>query len=150
MGTGGALRHARDFLADSFLLIYGDSYLPIDYPEMLRSLGARDVIGLMAVYHDKTGELKVRGNCAVDKAGFVTAYHKTGTAPLELRYVEAGVMAFRRGVIDLIPPSGPASLEHEVFPILIARRQLVAAITSQRFYDIGTPDRLKAIERILA
>src|SRR5205807_657544 len=97
-GTGGGLRDARHFLADSFLLIYGDSYLPIEYSEMLRSLGARDVIGVMAAYHDETDELKVRGNCAVDKAGFVTAYDKTGTAPLELRYIEAGVIAFRRAM----------------------------------------------------
>ena len=35
LGTGGALREARHLLADLFLLIYGDSYLPIEYVEVV-------------------------------------------------------------------------------------------------------------------
>jgi NDP-sugar pyrophosphorylase family protein len=52
--------------------------------------------------------------------------------------------------LDLIPPRGAASLEKEVFPQLIARRSLIAHVTKQRFYDIGTPERLQVIERLLA
>ena len=38
------------------------------------------------------------------------------------------------------------SLEKQVFPKLVERRKLVSYITSQRFYDIGTPERLRLIE----
>src|SRR6185436_9478322 len=38
MGTGGALRLAAGLLDRSFLIIYGDSYLPIDYPDVLTAL----------------------------------------------------------------------------------------------------------------
>jgi len=34
--------------------------------------------------------------------------------------------------------------------LLIEQRQLVGMPTSQRFFDIGTPERLKAIEAFLA
>src|SRR5690242_10794679 len=36
LGTGGALRYALASLDDRFLLLYGDSYLPIDYREVER------------------------------------------------------------------------------------------------------------------
>src|ERR1051325_4111345 len=38
LGTGGALRAAKELLSDKFLVIYGDSYLPIDYREVLSKL----------------------------------------------------------------------------------------------------------------
>jgi NDP-sugar pyrophosphorylase family protein len=64
--------------------------------------------------------------------------------------VEAGVLAFRHEVVSMIAPQGAISLEKEIFPRLIAARRLIAQITTQRFYDIGTPDRLTAIEEFLA
>src|SRR5450755_506174 len=38
MGTGGALRDGSSLLDDVFLVIYGDSYLPIDYAAVYRQL----------------------------------------------------------------------------------------------------------------
>jgi mannose-1-phosphate guanylyltransferase len=150
IGTGGALREARHLLADMFLLIYGDSYLPILYAQVADCLAARDVTGVVVVYRDPAGNTMVRRNVALDESGLVSRYDKTAAADSELHYVEAGVLAFRRAVLDLIPPHGPVSLEQQVFPLLIERRQLLGMPTSQRFYDIGTPERLKSIEEFLA
>src|SRR5438552_10822417 len=109
----------------------------------------------MTVYHDAAAETKVYGNVALDSSGFVSRYDKSNMDDPSLRYVEAGVLAFRRYVIDWIPvrdpardPAGPVSLEREVFPLLIAQRQLFGAPTIQRFYDIGTPERLKAFQDV--
>lgn len=52
-------------------------------------------------------------------------------------------------MLDLLPKTVPVSFEQCVFPRLIERRQLAALPTSQRFYDIGTPERLRAIEEYL-
>ena len=150
MGTGGALRERRSLLDDEFLVIYGDSYLPIEYATVGRRLQASHADGVLVLYHDPHGETDVPGNVAMDERGRVTRYDKSGTADPELRYVEAGVLALRRSVVDLIPPSGAVSLEQEVFPRLIERRALVGLPTTQRFYDIGTPDRLRAIEQLFA
>ena len=150
LGTGGALRHARHLLADAFLLIYGDSYLPIEYATVGRLLHESHADGVLVLYHDPHGETDVPGNVALDERGRVTRYDKSGTADPELRYVEAGVLALRRSVIDLVAPSGAVSLEQEVFPRLIERRALVGLTTTQRFYDIGTPDRLRAIEQLFS
>jgi len=68
----------------------------------------------------------------------------------DLRYIEAGVLGTRREVLDLIPGEGAVSLEQQIFPVLIARRQLAGYVTTQRFYDIGTPERLRVIEELFA
>ena len=149
-GTGGGLRDAGSLLADEFLLIYGDSYLPIDYPSVLRRLDRdRAAVGVAVVY-DNRESTTVPNNIAVDEAGYVTRYAKDATQTADLRHVEAGVLAFRKTILDLLPPGGPRSLEKDAFPTLIERRQLLAHVTSQRFYDIGTLDRLAVIERLFA
>ena len=35
LGTGGALKNAFELLSDPFMILYGDSYLDIDYIEIL-------------------------------------------------------------------------------------------------------------------
>ena len=148
-GTGGALRDARPQLAESFLLLYGDSLLPIGYAAAARRLKDSAALGAIVVYRDPSGETAVSPNVALDRSGLVTCYDKTAPAGSGLEYVEAGVSCFRRDVLDLLPLAGPASFEQYVFPRLIERRQLAALSTTQRFYDIGTPERLRAIEDYL-
>jgi NDP-sugar pyrophosphorylase family protein len=53
-------------------------------------------------------------------------------------------------VIETLPQDQVISLEKEVFPKLIAKHALLAYPTRTRFYDIGTPDRLRAIEELFA
>jgi NDP-sugar pyrophosphorylase family protein len=146
LGTGGALRLAIDHLAESFLVIYGDSYLPIDYPAVLQALEASSAEGLVVAYDNRFGDTSVRNNIDLDASNYVLRYEKDGEG---LAYVEAGVLAFRRTAIQEIPPGKVASLEKETFPQLIARRSLLGYPTRTRFYDIGTPNRLLAFETLL-
>lgn len=151
LGTGGALQNARELLADSFLVIYGDSYLPISYASVGQLLSTTAATGVMAVYRDLTGDTNVRCNVALDADGTVLRYDKRAApSDTELQYIEAGVLALRRSVLDLIPLNRSVSLEEEIFPVLIARRRLLGFTTNQRFYDMGTPERLLAIEEYLA
>jgi mannose-1-phosphate guanylyltransferase len=149
LGTGGALRLAAPLIADPFLLIYGDSYLPADYCDVVAELDRFPVTGVVVVYDDREGRTSVRNNIAISDDGFVIRYDKDSVNDQGLKFVEAGVLAFRRSIIDLIP-EGVVSLEKDLFPQLIATRQLRAYPTRQRFYDIGTPDRLRAIEEYLS
>jgi NDP-sugar pyrophosphorylase family protein len=150
LGTGGALREAQHLLDDLFIVLYGDSYLPMDYSAVGQMLAASDALGVLVVYHDVRGETGVRGNVALDENGLVSRYDKTAVDDPALRYIEAGVLALRRAAVALAPSSGKASLEQEVFPQLIERGSLLGLPTGQRFYDIGTTDRLKTIERLFA
>jgi NDP-sugar pyrophosphorylase family protein len=147
LGTGGALRLALHLLEDSFLLLYGDSYLPIRYKEPWRHLHAMGAGGVVVVYGN-TADTTVRNNIRLDDQGYVQIYEKD--SPRDLPFVEAGVLAFRRNVAESIPANRPVSLEKEIFPSLIATHQFAAFITDRRFYDIGTPERLQVIEEYLS
>jgi NDP-sugar pyrophosphorylase family protein len=147
LGTGGALRQAREMLQDSFLLIYGDSYLPIRYADALERLDSSGAEGVVVVYDNRLADTSVKNNIELDDSGYVSRYEKD--SPDRLSFVEAGVLAFRRSIIDWLP-EGIVSLEKEIFPRLIAARKLAALVTAERFYDIGTPDRLVAIEALFS
>ncbi len=149
LGTGGALREARHLLDESFLLLYGDSLLPIEYASAARRLADSAALGVIVVYHDLSGDTAVQPNVALDRSGLVTRYDKTAVNDAGLDYVEAGVSCFRREVIDLLPDTGPVSFEQHIYPRLIENRKLAGLPTRQRFYDIGTPERLRVIEDYL-
>jgi len=148
LGTGGALREARSLLAETFLVIYGDSYLPIPYAEVLALLEDSRATGVVVVYDNRFGDTSVRNNIALDEQCRVIRYNKESMDDPSLTHVEAGVLAFGRRMLDLLPPEGAVSLEKEIFPQLIARGDLLAYRTQQRFYDIGTPERLLAIQHL--
>ena len=84
LGTGGALREAAALLDDLFLVIYGDSYLPIDYSQVAAHLAATDALGVMVVYKDTAGETGVSGNVAFDEGGHVIRYDKSSPHDLAL------------------------------------------------------------------
>ena len=149
LGTGGALRQAGGLIEETFLLIYGDSYLPIAYADVLAQLESSTATGVVVVYDNRFGDTSVLNNIAVDERSRVIRYDKESVNDPALTHVEAGVLAFRRRVLELVPAEGVVSLEKEVFPMLIARRDLLAWPTRQRFYDIGTPDRLLLIQALL-
>jgi len=148
LGTGGALRKARGSLDDSFLVIYGDSYLPIDYGDVLRTLQASSAQGVVTVYDNDNEDTGVTNNIALDSQSVITKYEKESPDDPDLQYVEAGLLALRKSVVDDIP-EGKVSLEQEIFPKLIAKKQLLGYPTRQRFYDIGTPERLERIAHLL-
>src|SRR6202011_6085947 len=99
-----------------FLVIYGDSYLPIDYPGVLGHLGNDTAAVGVTVVYDNSEPTAVPNNIALDDAGYVARYAKDLQHAPALRYVDAGVLAFRRSIVNFLPAGRPVSLEKDVFP----------------------------------
>jgi len=148
LGTGGAVRHAAALLCDEFLLINGDSYLDMDYEGLAAAFRGASCTGMLAVY-DNRRDTAVPNNVALDDSGRVSLYEKAGSDE-RLRYVDAGVLALRKSVLDLIPADTVCSMENEIYPRLIERGALDSFVAAQRFYDIGTPERLREFEAYLS
>src|SRR5689334_12852457 len=53
LGTGGALLRAAPLLGPAFWVLYGDSYMDIDYAAVLRHFAAGGQDGLMTVLHNE-------------------------------------------------------------------------------------------------
>lgn len=147
MGTAGGMKLASSLLHDEFFVVYGDSYLPVDYKEVEDFFKDSGKIGLLIAYDDQQGETTVRRNVSIGENNLVTKYKKDSNDK-DLNLVEAGVLVFKKRVLDFIPESKPFSLENEIFPVLIAKKELAGFITNQRFYDIGMPERLKDFEEL--
>ncbi|ODS33916.1 MAG: hypothetical protein SCARUB_00987, partial [Candidatus Scalindua rubra] len=144
IGTGGALKNAKDHLEDRFFLIYGDSFLPIDYSSLEKHFLEIDKMALMVLY-DNREDTSVPNNISLDNRGLVRQYEKN-TGNSILQYVDAGVLALKKDILDIVPSERTVSLEKEIFPDLIARQECAGFVTLQRFYDIGSPERLKRFE----
>jgi D-glycero-alpha-D-manno-heptose 1-phosphate guanylyltransferase len=145
-GTGGALKLAESHLAPEFLLVNGDTYLSIDYDNFIARFKQGNKMGIVAAYDNRLKKFKA--NIALNQDKNVAAYSKNQVIP-SMRYTDAGVQIFRKDVLKLIPRDTVISLENDIFPRLINRGELGAYVTSERFYDIGTPDELKTFEEAL-
>jgi NDP-sugar pyrophosphorylase family protein len=145
LGTAGALRAALDQLHATFLVTYGDSYLPFDYGGPLRVLDTHaDCDGVMAVFKNE-GRWDL-SNVATDGA-WVNRYEK-GTGDSVFDHIDYGATALRREVVAALPaaqPFGLDTLQHD----LARRRRLRALIAHERFYEIGSPEGLAALDRYL-
>lgn len=150
LGTGGALRLARPLLEETFVLLNGDSYLPIEYRSVLAALRQSNVLAVLAVYDNRREDTRVKNNILLDAERRVARYQKGAPEPAGLTHVDAGVLALRRDALDLYPNPGSFSLENDLYPLLIDRRTMLGVETAQRFYDIGTPEGLRMFESAVA
>lgn len=140
LGTGGAVRRAIDLLEDDFLLIYGDSFMDIDYAQTLyrfvlgKENGAR---ALMTVLRNNN---RFDRSNVVMEGGRVVLYDKHETLP-EMDYIDYGVSAYRKELFEDYPADEAfdiSDIQHE----LSVKGQLAAQIVTKRFYEIGSPASL--------
>jgi len=146
LGTAGALSAAVDLLAPTFLVTYGDSYLPFDYDEPLRELDRHeDCDGVMSVF--KNAGKWDASNVETD-GGWVKRYEK-GTTDGGLDHIDYGALALRRSVI-LGLAAGVASSLSVVQTELARARKMRAVVASHRFYEIGSKEGLAELDRALS
>ena len=142
LGTGGALRAAASLLDDTFLVTYGDSWLPFDYAAPLESLRANpDCDGVMSVFKNE-GKWDA-SNVRTDGA-WILAYEK-GTRDPVFDHIDYGAIALRKSALLELPERQRWGLD-ELQSRLAARRRLRAYVARERFYEIGSPEGLAALE----
>lgn len=147
LGTGGALKQARELLDESFFVTNGDTFITLDWKEIYRSFVARGKKALMVV--TASGRASgAKNNVNLDGDLMVTSHDKEGAGP-SMGYVDAGVIVLKRESLDLIPGEGTVSLEEGLYQSLIRRRELAGLITRERFYDIGSVAQLAEFEQYL-
>jgi N-acetyl-alpha-D-muramate 1-phosphate uridylyltransferase len=141
-GTAGAVRRALPVLGDEFLVLYGDTYLRIDYVDVARAFRESGLPALMTVLRNR-GRME-RSN-AVFRDGRVTAYDKQSPPP-DAEWIDYGLLAFERSAVDDNVQDDLADLTRD----LATAGQLAGYEATERFYDIGTPEALAETERFLA
>jgi NDP-sugar pyrophosphorylase family protein len=144
LGTGGALKKALPLLGHHFFVLYGDSYLPIDYAAPARAFVASGNLGLMTVFRNE-GRWD-RSNVWFQD-GAIKNYSKKERTP-EMRYIDYGL-----GVLDSKAlaswSDGKAFDLVDVYSDLVSRKELAGFEVEHRFYEIGSPEGLAELDAIL-
>lgn len=137
LGTAGAVKLAESHLLDvpDFIVMNGDSFMEIDFHQLIRFHRESGGLASMAVFRAKN-EMRY-GTVQVDSNGRVSGFaEKICSSPAE--FVNAGVYVFNRRIFKHIPEK-PASLERDVFPQILCHG-VYALEQHGVFIDIGTPD----------
>lgn len=133
LGTAGALKNAEELLEDVFFVMYGDSYLFLNFKEIMGHFQKFNKSALMVVY--KNYDKYDKSNAVVED-GMVKKYDKKHKTK-DMVYIDYGVSILRKKVLDMIQRNEVYSLE-DLFPALINQNEMLAFETRERFFEIGS------------
>ncbi len=144
LGTAGALIHARPKLGEAFYVLYGDSYLPVDYRAIGDFFLRSGRLGLMTVYEN-------RGRYDTSNVWFergeIKLYDKTNKVP-PMQHIDYGLGLFRAAAFDGYPKQAVVDLA-EIQKSLVARGELAGYEIGERFYEIGSHEGLNELDALL-
>jgi NDP-sugar pyrophosphorylase family protein len=143
-GTGGALRLCLEegVLAGEFLVLYGDSYLPIELAGV-----ARDFNGWPALMTVLRNEGKWDRSNVIYEEGRVLLYDKKTQDP-RMHHIDYGLTMLSRAAANLLP-AGTSDLA-DLYHGLSVRGDLGGHEVTQRFYEIGSREGLGDLEALVA
>lgn len=144
LGTAGALRNAQNLLGDEFLVLNGDSYLAINYREVIEIYKFGKKLGVMVVY--KNNNKYYKSNVIIANE-FVTNYDRSGHIK-NMMYIDYGLSILNKKALEFVPQGKFFQLD-EVYRELIKRRELIAFETQVRFYEIGSVQGLEDFTKIV-
>jgi NDP-sugar pyrophosphorylase family protein len=144
LGTGGAIKRALPKLGEEFFVLYGDSYLPIDYAPIAETFHRSGKSGLMTVYRN---EGKYDTSNIVFRDGEIKIYDKKAKLP-EMQHIDYGLSLFKAGVFEKFPGNEKFDLA-DVMTKLVREKQLAGYEVPERFYEMGSPAGLAELESLL-
>lgn len=141
LGTGGALRQALPLLGEQFFLLYGDSYLPIDYRKVESAFLASRKSALMTVYDN--GDQWDKSN-VLFRDGHLVEYNKKNPSP-EMRHIDYGLGVLSASTFANYE-AGEAFDLADLYHQLSVDKDLAGYEVHQRFYEIGSHSGLSETE----
>ena len=142
LGTAGAVRQALPLLGDAFFIVYGDSYLPCSYGDVVEAFRAAGNPGLMTVYRN---EGRWDASNVEFAGGRIVAYDKK-TRTDRMQHIDYGLGVFSRTAFEGPPCADLADL----YSGLLRCGGLAAFEAHERFYEIGSFGGIAELERHLA
>ena len=144
LGTGGALRRALPLLGEVFWVLYGDSYMDIDYRAVLAHFAASHARALMTVFQN---ENRWDRSNVVFRDGRLLCYSKRAPAP-EMKHIDYGVTLLCGEVLAPLAADKPSDLA-DLLSEMAARGELIGHEVTQRFYEIGSHRGLEETQQYL-
>ena len=144
LGTGGAIKKALPLLGKEFMVLYGDSYLPIDYAAPARAFAQSGKAGLMTVFKN---ENRWDPSNVWFEAGEIRQYDKQNRRP-EMKHIDYGLGFLRPAAFAYHPGASRFDLA-DLYQDLLRAKQLAGYEITQRFYEMGSPQGLAELDSLL-
>lgn len=141
LGTGGAVARARPLLPPLFWVTYGDSLMYAELAAAEQRAEALQLDTIATVYRNRNA--LQRSNMAVE-GDILVRYSKIESDP-RFEWIDLGLLRFNASAFDGVPADHQVELS-EILAPLVARQQVLAWPESRRFWDINTPEALRATE----
>jgi NDP-sugar pyrophosphorylase family protein len=142
-GTLGAVRRALPLLGERFLVLYGDSYLRLDYAAADHAWRESGLPALMTVLRN---EGRWDTSNAIYEDGRVLAYDKHAPT-IAMHWIDHGLGGLCASALEMISEEEPDLAA--LYGLLARRGQLCGVPVSERFYEIGTPVALAEADAFL-
>lgn len=148
-GTAGAIRFALDrgLLAPGFFVLYGDSYLPIDYPPVWAASGEGRHLTMTVLKNDGRWD---RSN-VLFRGGRVVLYDKRHPDPAAagIDYIDYGLSVVTADCIRAQVPTGGKADLADIFAAESRAGALRGFEVFERFYEIGSPQGIEDLAAYL-
>jgi len=144
LGTGGALIRALPRLGEAFYVLYGDSYLPIDYAACCAAFVRSGRLGLMTVYENHE---RYDASNVWFEGGQIRVYDKKNKVP-QMHHIDYGLGLLHARALDGWPRDAVIDLA-AVYQQLVAAGQLAGYEIKERFYEIGSHAGLQELDALL-
>ena len=141
-GTGGALRNALPLLGTKFLILYGDSFLQIDYGAVERAFLSSGTLGIMTVYKNRD---QWDTSNVLYRDGRIEIYDKGMHTPA-MGHIDYGLGGLSEEALTPHDEHTPFDLT-SVYQALVEKGELAAFEAEERFYEIGSPAGLEELRR---
>jgi NDP-sugar pyrophosphorylase family protein len=144
LGTLGAVRNASPALGSRFLVLYGDTYLRIDYRAATDAWADSGLPAMMTVLRNE-GRWDV-SNVKFDGEHVICYDKRNPSAGME--WIDYGLGALTADTLDAVDDE--VSDLADLYAELARRSELFGFAASERFYEIGTPESLAETAAFLA
>jgi NDP-sugar pyrophosphorylase family protein len=141
LGTGGALKRALPLLGERFFILYGDSFLPVDFGAVQAAFTASGKPALMTVLRNADHWDRSNVRC---EGGEILEYNKRAPRP-DMAYIDYGLSVLSAAVLGDYP-DGEAFDLADVMHRLSLAGQLAGLEVFERFYEIGSHQGLAETE----
>lgn len=142
-GTLGAIRRARPLLGKRFLILYGDTYLQIDYEAFASSWMRSGCLGAMSVFRNNN---ELDQSNVIFREGKIVLYDKVSHVP-EMQWIDYGLGGLEIDALELVGPE--VNDLADLYNQLSIRDELYGYEATTRFYEIGTPESLRETDAML-
>jgi len=144
LGPIGALKKAESLLDNSFFIMYGDSYLTLDYQKVFSYYKNQNKLGLMVVYKNYN---KIDKSNLIVKNNMIVAYGEKERTQ-DMIYIDYGTSIIRKKALNFIPKN-TFYTTGQLFSDLISKNELLAYEVKERFYHIGNSQALEEFKNYI-